>query len=819
MTSRETSIDPWREGSPTVASPATRRALELPELLSLLSCRAASDLGNERISELRPFADEASLSSHRQRFEEAERLLANQSLVPFRESPMLHLLTELEAGGGNLDGKDLVSLRDLLEISSQAIRRIAAADPPCEALTEQTEQVPQLSELLAKLRRTFDARGDVREEATPTLSRLRGRIRSVRSTIYQDLSGFVEGAREHLSEETIPLRGGRLVLVLQSGARGRIPGLIHGRSGSGKSFYFEPLEAVEGNNRLQQAVEEEEAERRRIIAELIRSAVEQLPAIGAHAQLVGELDMLQAMASFRRESQGHLADLGEGGEIRLTSARHPLLDPNLADLRKEALGTAGHEGEIIPLDLYLSRKEHALVVTGPNAGGKTVALKTLGLLTLAHLCGLPIPAAKGSRIPFLEAVVATVGDEQDLLADRSTFSGRLLRLREAWESAGPRSLILIDELGSGTDPEEGAALAVALLEGLVGSRSLALITTHLSPLAAAALEHPGAACAAMQFDSSSGAPTYTLLPGPPGGSEALALARRLQLPAPWLDRAEELLGPEHRDLRRLLAEVERARDELAASQQSLRQELADAERLRQRLAEREQELLSEKKSLAKEMRRQLDSFRAETSLSLQKEVERLSSQLAKGRRKNLAGEATRRLFDKAPALPVEAEEGLPPSLGARVRHRQLRWEGVLERLDRGKAAVRVRGKIFRCQETDLVGLEATEPGGKGGTKTKNKSRHPQRRAPGPGLEDASPAAELKLIGLRAEEALEALDSFLDRSILGSHGQLRIIHGHGTGRLRQAVREHLRRHPAVASQRPGKGNEGGNGATIVALKGS
>ena len=793
-------------------STATQNALEFPSLKALLGQLAACDLGRERISGLAPFPHEETLRLHRRRYDEARRLVAERPLVQHRDQPFLPRLAALESGGLGLDGKDLVELAALLEITADAMHRIRGVDPPCPHLLEVVEVLPDFSELRRRLKKTFDARGQIREDASPKLAELRSNSRRVRSRLYEQLRSSVEELKDNLSEDTIPMRGGRLVLMLQAGSKGRSPGLIHGRSSSGRSFYFEPLGVVDDNNQLQQLSEEEDAERRRILREIIDIFRNRLDELVQLVDWVALLDLLQASVRFAEKAGGCMADLAVRHELVVKAGRHPLLDPRLAPLREEALGAPGHRDPIIPLDITLSKTQRALVITGPNAGGKTVALKTLGLLALANQCGLPIPAAAGSRLPFLQAIVATVGDDQDLLADRSTFSGRLIRLAEAWEAAGPDSLVLLDELGSGTDPEEGAALSTAILEGFLERQSLLLITTHLGQVAAAALESEGAFCGAMLFDSESGSPTYRLLPGPPGGSEALALARRLGLPTGWIERAEELLGSEHRDLRRLLAELEANRNELARTQTQLDQELADAELLRERMAKQEAAMVEERKTLGRTLETRLQEFRDETQRKLRDEIERLRSEVKKGRRKGLAHAATERLFEEAPVFVPEEEstEG-PIEVGGAVKHRVLGWEGTLDKLDRGRAQVTVHGKMLSCREEDL------RPAKKGSTASKPKPKPRRLTTSDSDLE--SSVRELMLVGRRVEPALEELDRFLDQALLGSFDEVRIVHGFGTGRLRSAVREWLRGHPAVRSQRPGKKNEGGDGATVVALRGS
>ncbi len=797
-------------------SAATAEALELPSLLAVIAQLAASDLGRERVLGLRPFADEADLRAWRGRFEEASRLVGDRSLVPSFDVPLLQLLDRLVHGRPPVEGIDLVRLADLGKATRTAVQRIREAVPPCPGLGQLAAGLPDLEPLLRRIDRTFDRRGEVREDASPRLASLRGQIRRVRDQLYRDLGEFVSGHKEELSEDTIPMRGGRLVVVLQSGARGRSAGLVHGRSATGKSFYFEPLQVVETNNNLQQSVEDEEAERRRILNEVLAEVRGALPALRGHADFLAELDLLQTAVRFGDRCGGALPEIGPRHELRLTGARHPLLDPCLAELRAEALGQAGHSGDIVPLDMELDAGHRILVITGPNAGGKTVALKTVGLLALIAQCGLPIPASPGSRVPFLRSLVATVGDEQDLLADRSTFSGRLLRLKEAWEAAGPDALVLLDELGFGTDPEEGAALSIALLEGLVAKESLAVITTHLTQLAAAALEMPGASCAAMEFDPETGRPTFHLMPGPPGGSEALALARRLGLPAAWLDRAEARLGSEHRDLRRLIAEVERVRRELTETRERMEAERSDAEKLRRRLAGELAGLEEERRSVGRRLRGELDTFRRETNERLRAEVDKLRERFEEGRRRGLEAEAVETLFAAAPVfLEAEPEAAGPVAVGETVRHIGLGWQGILDKLEPGRAEVLVKGKRLRCRPEELTPMGQARPDRTGRS---DRADRTDLRAGHRDLEESVEIPpEINLIGQRVEPALEELDSYIDQALLSHRREVRVVHAHGTGRLRQAVREHLRGHSGVASVRSGAPNEGGNGATVVTLR--
>lgn len=790
---------------PGLASEATLRALEFPSYLRMLAELAATDAGRSRVLAVAPAESVEELTRRRRRFDEAGALLAAGRLVPSFDEPLEPLVEELAAGRAEPDGTDLNRLAGLIRAVLAARKAVLESEPPSPALAELASGLADLRPLLRRIERTLDRRGRVRDDASEQLVKLGSAVRRERDRVYGELQRYVEAHRDELAEETVPMEEGRLVVLLKSGARARRDGLVHRASGTGRSIYFEPLQVVEGNNRLRRSQVGVDEERQRLLRELVAAVGAAADDLAGYLELLGELDLWQAAHDLAALCDGRWIEVGPRHRLRAVAARHPLLEPRLAGLRERALGQRGHAADVVPLDLELDPERRLLVITGPNAGGKTVAVKTVGLMVLAAQAGLPFPADRGSSSPFLEDLVATVGDEQDLLADRSTFSGRLQRLEEAWRAAGPDALVLLDELGSGTDPEEGGALSVALLEGLLSRRALGLITTHLTPLAAAALELEGAGCAAMQFDPESHRPTFELLPGSPAGSEALALARRLGLPREWLDRAEELLGPRHRDLRRLLAEVETVRRELGEQRRQAEEHRCELER---RLAEteRSREALEEERArFGRRARRELDDFRARVKRDLRGELERLRGEVEAGRRRGLVEAAAERLFEEAPEIeePAPAEAEAPLVVGGTARHRGLRWEGRLERLEGDRAEVVVGGKRVRCKAGELEGVTPADTSVRAGARLET----PEAPAVPP---------ELNLIGQRVEEALESLESYLDRALLAAHPEVRVIHGHGTGRLRRAVRERLRGHPAIAGARPGRQEEGGDGVTVVEM---
>jgi DNA mismatch repair protein MutS2 len=778
-------------------------ALEWPTLLKLVAHGAVTDAGRLRLLSLTPSPAD-SLAAELERGREVEGLLEDGALLPALEAELLPVLATLGERPFDCEAADLVALRELLRATRSAAQRIEESRASCPRLAELTEALPDLSGLSKRLEEVLDARGRIRDDASPLLDELRRRGQRVRQRIYERLERYASEHREDVAESNVTLHEERLVVLVMSGSQ-KPAGLVHGRSGSGQSVYFEPLDVVADNNELREVRGEEAAERERLVRKLIEASRSQLGELEAHLEFAAELDVRQAAARWGRLAEAAWVHPASNGACRLIEARHPLLDPRLAELRHEALGTAGHAGEVVPLTLELSSSLRLLVVTGPNAGGKTVALKTLGLITLAAHCGLPVPLAPDSQLPLLEGLVAIVGDEQDLMTDKSTFSGRLLRLKEAWDESSPEALVLLDELGSGTDPEEGAALGVALIEGLLDRGALAVVSSHLVRLATAALELDGAGCAAMAFDPETGSPTYRLVPGTPGGSEALALARRLGLARRWLDRAQELLGSEHGELQRLLAEVEAARVELARSAAQAEREVRELEAERRRLEQVGEELDAARKKAAAAGRRKVEEFQRAVRKRLRSELARLEEAFAAGRRRGLVAEAEESLFREAPFVDRERAHG-PIVVGARVRHSALGWEGKLSALERGRAEVLVGGKRLRCAAEELEPMAEVE--------SPSTRRRPavsvSRR------DEGSVATEINLRGERVEPALERLERYLDRALLEGLPEVRIVHGHGTGRLKQGVRELVDRHPGVVRWRPGGSGEGGDGATIAAL---
>lgn len=796
-----------------VADRGSLAALEWPEYLALLAELASSDLGAAAIRASPPLPSREDHELRQRQVAETELVLLEGALIPLEEEPIEPRRTRLLARR-DLEGADLVVLARALGIVIAAKRRIEH-DQRLLALPEVVAILAPLEPLVDQTRRVLDERGEIRDDASPALLRLREQVRRRRDEVYGVLQQQMAEHRELLADETFPVRDGRVVLVVQSSGRPHLDGLVHGRSGTGRSVYLEPLAAVGANNALRQASDDELAERARLLRELADAWRAAVDAVIEALGILTELDRLQALARFAGQIEGRVADLDPDQWLRLVDARHPLLEPRLEHLRERALGSAGHRGPVVGLDLELDAATRVVAITGANAGGKTVSLKTVGLALLATRAGMPFPLARASALPWPERIVAAVGDEQDVLQERSTFSGRLERIRAALEVADSGTVVLLDELGSGTDPEEGSALSAAVIERLLARGSRVLATTHLAALAAHVAALPGSTTAGMDFDPERGTPRYRLRLGPVAGSQALALARRLGFPGDLLERAEALLGHEAMRLRRTIAEAEALRERLAQELAEVELRTAGVERERRQLAAEAERLRATTKEVARDTARRLESFRVQVREHLGTELARLEQELGAGRRRGLVPAALERLFESAaevvPATSVE-ENGEPLRVGVTVRHKSLGWVGKVERCDPGREVEVIAGGMrLRAAATDLVTTTVATP-----------DRQRPRRATPSARQDHGVAAtevgsELMLVGERVEAALVRLDAFLDAALRSGHERVRVVHGHGTGRLRRAVREALRRHPAVAEVVGAGPDEGGEGATIATLR--
>ncbi len=730
------------------------------------------------------------------------------------------VFSRLRAPGSVLSADEFLALGPLLRAIRVAKRALDAAREPFPALAALGDPLRPLPHLERALDATFEPTGEIKDSASPELRRLRRERETRRERLRARMEKLASSVAERDAATLVTLREGRYVLTVPQGQKAKVPGLVQDRSASGATFYIEPMEVVEDNNSLREIDAEERAEVRRILAELTDRLRAEGDSLRDDYERVADLDALRARAVLAIRWGGEPPRLTDERRLRLTGARHPLL----LEARRGAGGLAEARAAVVPLDVELDEETRILLLTGPNMGGKTVALKCLGLLSAMAQSGCLIPADPGAVLPWVERWVVSLGDEQSLEADLSTFGAHLGRWAEALEAAGPRTLALLDELGSGTDPTEGAALAQSVLERLAESHTMGLVTTHLGTLKGYAASADGIRNASMEFDAVTRRPVYRLAVGIPGKSHAIEMARSLGFPEERVRRAEDLLPQEERDMSRLLEELEEEQKRLAAARDDAERSLGEARRLENERRERLKRVLEERSNLRARAARQAREMlrRAEEQLRRAESAGREKARDAAGIRRDLARRQARLARLEAPRQRRAVGE-VPREVVAGGRY----WAEALGRevevargSDAGGRVLVVQGGLrVELPASTLRELRSTATGEEK-QETASAPAEPRAARSGAGgvPEVDEVPTEVDLRGMRVEEALDRLDRALDRALLAGLREVRVIHGKGTGALRSAVEEYCRTHEMVDSARMAAQWEGGAGATVIVLEG-
>lgn len=775
--------------------------LEFPEIRARLAELTSFGPSRRLAEALVPSADPVVVARSLDETDEARALRVERPEVGIGGAVDIGPAIERAARGGRLEPAQFLGIAETLDVAARLATQLAEDRRPL--LRDLARRLHPLPALRATLARSFDPAGELLDTASPKLGALRAAVRVAYERLRRRLDSLVAselgGA---LQEPIVTLRNGRYVVPIRAEARSRVRGIVHDVSSSGQTLFVEPLVVVELGNawREAQAAEAEEVER--ILDEL--SAL-----VGAHAPLLREtlealasLDFWLAKARLAEALEAVRPEPSEDGSLDLRAARHPGLGPTA-----------------VPIDVRLGGEFSALVITGPNTGGKTVALRTIGLLALMHQAGLHIPAAPGSRLPVFADVYADIGDEQSIAQSLSTFSSHLRRIITIVERAGPGTLVLLDELGAGTDPTEGSALAQAILDHLLAAGALVAATTHYAELKVYAHTTPGVRNAAVEFDLETLRPTYRLSIGLPGGSQAFAIAERLGLPPAIVDAARARLTEDEQAFEATLARIRETEREVAAA-------LEAARRAREEAAAAARAAEEERRRAKAEREATLAAARAEAEAI----VDRLRTELAAARRALERETLTLPRIDERLAraeavlaeLPVGEPEPAGPAAGWRVgdwaRSRSGGWQGRIVAFDRRRrrASLEADGKRVTAAVGDLV------PVGRPATGTPSLPARTAARAtgtspPGLGLDRVRRvASSLDLRGARVEEAVAILERYLEDASLAGLETVTIVHGLGTGALRDAVRATAKAHPLVADVRGGGPSEGGDGVTIVAL---
>lgn len=823
--------------------PRTLRVLEFDKILARLAQFTSFSLGNERVRALLPTDDIRQAEEWQAETREARRLLDEKSDVHLGGVHDLRPLVEQATRGSTLVPQDLLDIRSTLVRARTLQRTLGRLTETFPHVADVAARISVPQALLDEIGRCVDERGEVLDSASDALARIRRELREAHNRLMERLQRIVTAGTNaaFLQEPIVTQRQGRYVIPLRAEFKGRIPGLIHDQSGSGATLFIEPMAVVELNNQWRQAQLAEQEEVHRILAALTGLVSAASGPIVRAVEALGDLDLIFAKARYANALNGIAPELtpfrriSEATKRRRGDRGNPAgVEPSTAGLQPPAPGTQ-HPGSalvlirarhplldpltVVPVDIYLDDDYFILLITGPNTGGKTVSLKTTGLLTLMAQAGLAIPAAEGSKLTVFEQIFADIGDEQSIEQSLSTFSSHMTHIVEILDQADDRSLVLLDELGAGTDPEEGAALAQALLKTLLARRITALATTHYSELKVFAHTTPFVTNASVEFDIETLSPTYTLSIGLPGRSNAFAIARRLGLGSDIVAQAEALVSPQSLEAEAMLAEIKRAREAALT---------AESEgKAAQRRAETLNADLQYRLAKVEEARR---AVLAETRAQAQAELEALQAELARLREQLAdlpAGSPTagsqslhqRWLAEAADILARRGESAQPlPSVQA---PKPVVIDGPLQPGDKvWVPSLQASGEITGVsgQEVDVkIGsFRVRLAAGRVELRQRGEQPATQIQSSGAQPRPASPGMELDLRGLTVDDMLIELDRYLDTAYLAGLPFVRIIHGKGTGALRQAVRDELRGHPLIKEFRTGEASEGGEGVTVAKL---
>ncbi len=827
--------------------------LEWPEVLALLAREARTPMGREEAQAATPLADPDAVRRALGETAQARAALGQTGAPPWEGVVDVRPMLEAARVPGSVaEAADLAALIPLLEAAGRLRAYGRAIAPVAPDLAAALTTFPSQKDLADLLARSIDADGQLRDDASPALRRLRGRIRDLRREIVKRLEAYfgAPGAEATFQERYVTVRHGRYVLPIRAEAKGRLRGIVHDRSQSGATLFVEPEGMVEANNDLVQAAREEETEILRILAALTDAVREALPDLDALVAGIGGLDLVFARGALAERMEAVEPAIVETPDVFLPGARNPLL------LAQEWMGAVAWRGaaegepsgsvagrgaaegepsgsmmQVIPMDIEIHADRPLLVITGPNAGGKTVALKTLGLLALMAQAGCHVPARAGARLPVFSQVFAIVGDDQSVAENLSTFSAFVKQLRDVLERVDGRSLVLLDELGAGTDPDDGAALAQAVLEALAERGAVVAASTHLEPLKGFASTHPRARNASVEFDPERLAPTFRLVYDRPGQSYALSIGARLGLPPALIERAHAHRSTQQRQLQELLARLDdRDRRDAERTAALDRREAESAGLLARAQAELEAARATARDAVARakaEAQRLVTEVRRHVNDEWDrlKRAEKSRPELERARKRLV--ETAQRVEQVAGAAAPEAAGSGAPAPGDRVEVSHLGLKGQVLAVDgetatvqAGAVTVKVPMQALTVVARGTAGLGAVAPGdgvmySRPRMGTGRGAKAGARGAVAVPGKSGVPG-ELHLIGRTTDEARDLLEKYLDDAFLAGLPTVRIIHGKGTGALRRAVEDVLGGHPLIVEHRPGAASEGGGGATVATL---
>ena len=783
--------------------------LEYYKILDMLAGYASCEETRKRALALTPITDAAEIEHLQQTTSDALSRLYKGSGISFAGIHNVNASLKRLDIGGSLNTTELLHICSLLEVAkrAKAYDRSDRADDKTDSLSPLFSQIEPLSPLLEEIKRCVIGEDEIADDASPALFKIRKSIRGMNDRIHTQLTNLMNNTttRNYLQDAVITMRDGRYCLPVKAEAKTSVPGMVHDQSSSGSTLFIEPMAVVNLNNELRELFLKEQDEINVILADLSNRVAENANGIRQDYSVLAELDFIFAKAQLAKSYNGVAPIFNEEGRIHIRKGRHPLLDTK----------------KVVPIDVRLGEDFRQLIVTGPNTGGKTVSLKTVGLLTLMGQSGLHIPAADRSELAIFHEIFADIGDEQSIEQSLSTFSSHMTNIVKILDQADDRSLCLFDELCAGTDPTEGAALEISILHKLHQYGATTMATTHYSELKVYALSTPGVENACCEFNVETLSPTYRLLIGIPGKSNAFAISSKLGLAANIIDDAKSRLSDKDVDFEDMLANLEASRITIEKEQLEIKKYKAEVENLKKKLTDKNEKLdarrdeilrkaneeavqiLKEAKDLADETIRNFNKYgQGQAPMSkMEKERSKVRDKMNKSE-KNLSMKKKEMINHKVPKKL---------RIGDSVKVLSMNLKGTVHTLPNAKGDLYVQMGILRSlvniNDLVLIDDESTSPIAKkyGGGSSSGKIK----------MSKSSPVStEINLIGMTVDEAIAHLDKYLDDAYIAHLPSVRIVHGKGTGALRSAVHAHLKRQKYVKSFRLGEAGEGDAGVTIA-----
>ncbi|GIQ70964.1 endonuclease MutS2 [Xylanibacillus composti] len=785
-------------------NPKTLQTLEFHKIIYKLERHAATSLGKAAAQELEPSTDLEEVKLRLQATDQAALVERLKGPPPFGGIKDIREALSRARIGAMLHPQELLDTANTIYGSLRLKKFLLAVgeEQSIGLLTDIAKRIPDLQSLEKRIKSCIDDAGDVMDSASPDLARIRQEMRAGEGRVRERLEQYIRNSstQKMLQESIITLRNNRYVIPVKQEYRSHFGGMIHDQSASGATLFIEPEAIVQLNNRLRELRLKEEKEIEKILRMLTSEVAEQADELADTVDACGVLDFIFAKAGLAHEMKASLPIMNDRGFLKLKRSRHPLIPAD----------------EVVPIDVELGNTFKTIIVTGPNTGGKTVSLKTIGLLSLMSMSGLFIPAEDGSQMCVFDGIYADIGDEQSIEQSLSTFSSHLTNIIRILKEITPKSLVLLDELGAGTDPAEGSALAIAMLEYIrrIGCRMVA--TTHYSELKAYAYERKDIINASMEFNVQTLSPTYRLMIGVPGRSNAFAIAERLGLPKPIIDQARGQIKEEDQQVEHMIASLEANRISAEEERDKAEQLRREVEQLRKRLSEEKAKFEQQKDKLLQkaeqEAQQAVEQARKEADQIIS-ELRRLAMEERSSIKEHKLIEAKRaleearpKLRDQATAKPRAGAKQAKVEPGDEVQVISLGQKAhVVELVGHAEAMVQVGIMKIKVALSDLELIQQKpEP-------VKQKAAAGLKRTKGDQVR-----TELDLRGSSLEEALVEVDRFLDEAFLANLGQVYIIHGKGTGVLRNGITDFLRKHKHVKSYRLGQFGEGGSGVTVAEL---